>query len=246
MTLTATPSTTTPYVTLVKTGTDGEYAVTRTVAGVVSPVRGTLVVSGGTGNLIDREAPQGVSALYTAGADTDTKTTPSVGAWLIHPTTSSLDTAVVVQSYPEWRRDVPQDSVTPLGSKHPIVVSGTRQARQGDVALFVDGNTPAGKVEAILESSRVLLLSTNHYQAGAMWVVVGSDSWSPLNPAKAAASWTVTLPLTEIDRPETISSGVVTWLDVAIRFPGSDGFDDLATTYGTFDNFWADAENWTS
>lgn len=239
-------STSNPYVTVTRTATDGEYILTRTVAGVETPVRGTLVVTGGTGFLVDREAPQGVSVTYKSGADTTVVVTNLIGSWLIHPTTQSLDRAVTVEEFPTWSYDVRQDSVTPLGSSRPIVVSDARQSRVGGIKLFVNGATEVTNLTATLSSTRVLLLSTRNVRAPHLWVAVGKEQWEPIGKAYNESLWHVDLDLTEVDRPEQVSSGVVTWLDVEVRYPGTDGFDDLGAMYGTFDAFWADAANWTS
>jgi len=233
-----------PYVTVTKTGTDGDYSVTRTVAGVITPVRGTLTVTAGTGNLVDREAPQGTSVTYTVGAETSTPTvTLSVGSYLIHPTNSSLDMAVMVGDYPTWTRRVAQDTFLPLGSGKPIVVSGARGAREGGgFSVMVRSAAESTALEALLESSRILLLSTVQYRAPYLWVAVGDESWEPLTKGASDVLWRVTLPLTEIDRPEVTTSGRVTWLDVAAR--GYDTWTELDAAYGTWDVFLADAATW--
>lgn len=233
-----------PYVTLTKTGTNGIFDVTRTVAGVVTPVRGTLTVAAGTGALVDREAPQGTLVQYNAGADSTSGTTNVVGTYLIHPTNSALDVKVVVESYPAWTRPVAQEVFRPLGASTPIVVSGKRGKREGSgFRVVCEGDTATNALAAILESSRVLLLSTADYPAGYMWVAVGEESWQWVSHGRTDTLWRVDLPLTEIARPEVTTSGRVTWLDVAARYPTC---TDLHARYGTWEAFLADVPNWTT
>lgn len=235
-----------PYVTVTKTGTNGDYTVTRTVAGVVTPVRGVLTVAGGTGNLVDREAPQGLSVTYTVGGESSTPTvTLSVGSYLIHPTNSALDMAVMVAEYPTWQRSTPTDVFRPLGSATPIVVSGTRGAREGsEFSVLVRSAAEATALDALLESTRIVLLSTLQYRAPYVWAAIGEESWEPLTKGPADVLWRVRLPLTEIARPEVTSSGRVAWLDVAAR--GYDTWTELDAQYGTWPVFLADAATWTS
>lgn len=234
-----------PYVTLTKTGTDGEYTVTRAVAGVSTPVRGTITVTGGTGTLVDREAPQATLVQYTSGGEsTASTTTLSVGTYLIHPATQALDRQVLVGSWPDWSRDVRQDSVTPLGSRFPVVVSDVRQGRVGSgFTLILQDAAAATGLENLLNSTRLVLVSTNHYNAPYMWATVGEESWKAINPPRSTPYWMVTMTLTEVARPDVTSSGVVTWLDVANRYAT---WNDLAADYPTWESLIADSANWTS
>lgn len=232
-----------PRVTLTKTGTNGDFSVTRTVAGVSTPVRGTLTVTAGTGTLVDREAPQGVSVTYTAGADSTSGTTLSVGSYLIHPATQSLDTRILVAEFPEWTRPVSQEVLRPESRDTPIVVTGRRSSRTGDLVVQVNGPSEAAALDALLSSTRFLLLSTTRYQARYVWVAVGDEEWQSQTKDPNGDLWRLTLPVTEIERPGVISSGQVTLGDVAARYAT---IQDLLTAYpgGTIQTLITDSATW--
>lgn len=232
-----------PYVTLTKTGVDGIYDVARTVAGVTTPVRGSLTVTAGTGTLVDREAPQGVLVSYTSGVDSTSGITSRAGSFLIHPTNSALDIKVQVSEYPTWGREVAEDVFQPLGGAPAIVISQPRRGRVGTVRLNVDSAAAVTALEAFLTSTRLALLSTYDYPAPYLWVAMGSESWTPMTRISDDPFWQVEIPLRETARPEVVSSDRVTWLDVAGRYAT---WNDLAAEYGTWEAFLADVPNWTA
>lgn len=238
-----------PYVTLTKTGINGDFTVTRTVAGVTTPVRGTLTVAGGTGVLVDREAPQGTSVQYNAGADSTSGTTLSVGSWLIHPTNSALDTRVYIEKYPTLGYAVPEESLTPLGATEAIVVSGKRQARRATLPLILRNATDEAAVTALLRATRVALLSTNHYALRYAWISMGPEDWEPLAPGPSDVLWRVSIPVTETGRPTVTTSGKVTWLDVAARLvalgqPAT--IQGASDQWGTWQALLDDAATWNN
>jgi hypothetical protein len=134
----------------------------------------------------------------------------------------------------------------PLGVSTPVVVTDVRGSREGTLTVYVAGAAATAALSALLDSTRVVLLSSVRYPAPYVWVSIGEETWTPLESTIGAATtdlWQVTLPLTEVARPSVTSSGVVTWLDVAGRYAT---WNDLGAAYSTWDAFLADAATWAS
>lgn len=229
-----------------------------TVSGVWVPLRfgnpATLV--GTSVTVRDYEVPDNVAATYRAypaGAPSSAVTggpvtVPERTPYLIHPAApDTLSVPILVMEWPTWSRPVRQDTAAVLGVAAPVVVTDVRATRQGPLAIALRSAADVTALNTLLASTRVLFLNANRYPAaGGVWVAVGDEEWEALEVKIGATTvpfWKVTLPLQEIDRPATTSSGEVTWLDVAARYAT---FDLLGAAYTTFDAFWADAVNWTS
>jgi hypothetical protein len=228
------------------------------VTGVWVPLRfgNPATLAAGSVTIRDYEVPDNVAATYRtypAGAPSSAVTggpvtVPERTPYLIHPAfPDTLSVSFLPMEWPKWSRPVRQETTTILGVAAPVVVTDVRSTRQGTLGIVIRSAAEEVALNTLLDSTRVLFLNANRYpSAGGVWVAVGDEDWTALEVKIGATTvpfWRVDLPLQEIDRPATLSSGEVTWLDVSARYAT---FDLLAAAYTTFDAFWVDAATWTS
>lgn len=246
-----------PAVDVAVTGdTSGRVQIDRLIGAVATPLRGTPIDTvAGAVTVRDYEVPQNTAVTYRVypvgsvglAVATSAITITDRGAWLVHPALGgTLSVQAVPMRWPAWQRDARQSRVDPLGVSTPVVVSDVRGSRQGTFTVYVAGAAAAAALSALLDSTRVVLLSSVRYPAPYVWVSIGEETWTPLEATIGASTtdlWQVDLPLTEVARPAITSSGVVTWLDVAARYTT---WNDLAAAYTTWDALLADTAAWTS
>lgn len=224
--------------------------VERMQGGVATPIRQSPL-DPTTGPFADQEAPQGVAVTYRAypagapgsAVTSGSVTLPATGEYLIHPGQPSMSMQVKVIDDIEWTEGIDADAVQP-DAKNPIITWGTRQSRAGQLRIRLIGSAQTAAFRALLASSPVLMLSTWEYQVRTGWFFLGAATWTPRSANPSVEQWWVTMPAREVTRPTVVSSGQVTWLDLANRFST---WADLVAAYPagtTWAGLLADAETW--
>lgn len=250
VTLTATAVTTGGQVrtTLQVTGDPGTLTITRTVAGVTVPVRGaenvtpTLPVT-----YTDWEVPVG-SASYTvtstAGTNTKVVSLPAPSClWLVpivDAATKSL--RVDVESHTDFGPGMFTDVFQPLGGGPATVVSSDLTAETGRVTFKTQNATDYASLMSLMGKPLWVSHDPTH-GFGPFYVVLQPGATSRTVPLAANAQRRVPATYVVQQRPAITTSGRVTWLDVASRYPT---WQALATRYGTWQAFLDDAATWNS
>jgi len=162
-------------------------------------------------------------------------------AWLKDPSNPQRNCLVTVAKPPDWQRPVDQSSFVIRGRRNKVVLSGTRQGLEGDLAIATRSDGERASLHLLLDSGNTLL-----WQAvPGMGVADMYVSVAQVTEARAGGlaqdvwrNWT--LPLVEADRPVTAGvNGAAgrTCQDLATEF---DTCADLITTYATCEDLLLD------
>lgn len=194
----------------------------------ISPPDTTYVIS-------DYEAPLGVPFSYrmewysaTTGTLVEFRTTGTViidlgdtnYVWLKDPLRPVLNRRVLVKTAPEWKAPIDQQVYRVRGRQNPVVLSGVRSGREGDLVVWTQSDDEREGLRFLLATGNVLLWqSAPGMGESDVYVSVGEIQF-PRVVDYAREPWREwTLPLTEVDRPTGGVAGSATWTarDVGIE-----------------------------
>lgn len=230
---------------------DGARTLVRGAEGLIDQ---QLIVSDAM-VLEDHEAPLGVPVAYRIelysgpGVLASTRTSETViltladinTSWLKDPGNPQRNTLVLVQAAPEWERPVEQAAHVIRGRRNKVVLSGRRQGREGDLAIWTRTDAERQALHLLLDSGNTLL-----WQAAPgmgvddMYVSVANISEGRIGKLAQEQWRTWTLPLTEQDMPVTTAvNGAAgrTWQDVVAEFATC---QDLLDVYATSEDLLLD------
>lgn len=176
---------------------------------------------GSNRTLYDYFVPSGQSVSYRVAGWNDTASdrlystfttgsiTPSLGYWIKHPTDPSLNFKiddrpnVYLRNFDSITRAARQTVNQPLGRSDVVVITDTYGAETGDLVVLISTQANLDDLNAILETAASLYLTGPGGGVGRdRWVVFGDLSASRLIDKKVASPFDVTLPWTEVARPE--------------------------------------------
>lgn len=155
-------------------------------------------------------------------------------AWLKDPGNPQRNMQVTVQTAPNWQRPIEQSSYVVRGRRNKVVLSGSRQGLEGDLAIWTRTDEERRALHLLLDSGNTLLWqAVPGMGVDDMYVNVGSVT-EGRTAQRAQEQWRDwTLPLIEADRPVMTSvngSGGRTWQDVVAEFATC---ADLLPVYAT-------------
>ena len=203
----------------------------------------------------DHEAPLGVPIHYhiailnADGTTASTRTSPTITltladintCWLKDPGNPQRNTLVMVQRAPDWQRPIEQAVFVVRGRRNKVVLSGSRQGLEGDLAIWTRSDEERAALHLLLDSGNVLL-----WQAAPglgvtdMYVNVGQITEARVG-ALAQEQWRAwALPLTEADMPVNLGvNGAAgrTWQDILTEFAT---WEDLQDVYATWEDVLLD------
>jgi hypothetical protein len=210
---------------------DGSRSRVRGPSGLlemVSPTDTAFIVA-------DYEAPLGIPFFYriefysgTTGALQEFRVTETVTidpgdpncAWLKDPSRPMLNRRVLVKKAPDWKASIDQQVYRVRGRQNPVVLSGVRSGREGDLVVWTQSDDEREGLRFLLATGDVLLWQCAPGMGESdVYVAVGEAAF-PRVVDYAREPWREwTLPLTEVDRPTGGMAGSATWTvrDVAIE-----------------------------
>ena len=137
--------------------------------------------------------------------------------WLVHPGRPDLSVPLAVTQWPAWSRPIVRGVFQPIGRVRRVVVSGLRQSKEGDLAVYTSSETERAALEAILADGSPLLLKGSSEGAGTYWVSVGDVTGAPAGvDLRGYTTWT--LPLVEVDAPPAKALPPVTYSQATVAF----------------------------
>ncbi|MFE0794796.1 hypothetical protein [Streptomyces mutabilis] len=203
----------------------------------------------------DHEAPLGVPVWYrieffsSPGVIASTRSSESVlltlddiqTAWIKDPGNPQRNVKVLVQRAPDWQRPIEQAAHVIRGRRNKVVLSGRRQGREGDLAIWTRSDAEREALHLLLDSGNVLLWQAAPGMGVAdMYVAVAQVTEARIGKL-AQEQWRAwTLPLTEQDMPRTTGiNGAAgrTWQDVVAEFATC---ADLLSVYATSEDLLLD------
>ena len=193
-----------------------ELTVTRTIGGVVTPVRGESVA----GVIFDYEAPQEVPVTYSDGINDEIVVMPNVGNWLIHLTKPELSCPIEVEV--DDAIESPSTVKTlPLLSRAPHTVATGRNTFSSGLSVHTFDLDEVEALHELLKDESVLWVSTH-----------ASHGWGPfyarvldVSTARFMA-WcesprrVVSLPILLQDRPVQVDAGLTPWEQMPTTWAG--------------------------
>lgn len=237
--------------TVYREGEDGSRRLVRGPAGMWDhqPITSDLMV------IEDHEAPLGTPVRYIieiaepGSLDPATRVSDYVTivhadintAWLKDPGNPQRNMRVIVQRAPEWQRPVEQASFVVRGRRNKVVLSGSRQGLEGELAAWTQTDADRAGMHLLLDSGNVLLWQA----APGMGVDDAYFSVAGVTESRvgqlAQEQWRAwQLPLTQADMPVAVgvngASGR-TWQDVVTEFATC---ADVLATYGTCEDLLLD------
>ncbi|WP_055693365.1 hypothetical protein [Streptomyces prasinopilosus] len=237
-------------ITVYRVGADGSRTLVRGTAGLIDrqPITSDLLI------IEDHEAPMGVPIayhveLYDAGGGRATRSSDTVQltlddintAWLKDPGNPQRACKVVVQQAPDWQRPIEQTAVVVRGRRNKVVLSGKRQGREGDLAIWTRTDEERQALHLLLDSGNTLLWqAVPGMGVTDMYVAVAQVNENRVGQL-AQEQWRAwTLPLVEQDMPATVGingSGGRTCQDVVTEFATC---ADLLDVYATSEDLLLD------
>lgn len=203
----------------------------------------------------DHEAPIGVPVYYSisiynaSGVLASTRTSAAVTvtlpdineAWLKDPGNPQRAMKVLVQRAPDWSRPIEQAAFVVRGRRNKVVLSGTRQGLEGDLAIWTRTDEERTALHLLLDSGNVLLWQANPGMGvDDMYVNVAQIGEGRIGQLAQEVWRAWTLPLTQADMPTAVGvagSGGRTWQDVIAEF---DTCADLLPVYATCEDLLLD------
>lgn len=223
---------TTDHFQIQRSDDDGEtWANIRTVDG-----GGLIDPTAGEATAWDRELANGGDSLYRVRAVHDFAAGTSSSAWVEAGPTSwtstdtwiksasdpSLDLVTEIYSQPGRVRAARQGKLTPLDSPYPVVISGTRGSREGQITFMVEEDDVEA-FEALLDTEGPFLIQAPaDHRWDDKWVTLGDEDATryvdkiKVDEGLRAFTWT------EVAAP---TDNLIAWPDPAV-LPAPDG-DDL-------------------
>jgi len=220
-------------VTLSRVHPDGSRQPVRAVGGdaVALVTTGTIMI------FEDYEAPLGVPIHYEYTSGSVSTGTYDVVVpppddpamlWLKDPGQPARNVCVLARSTSAWSRKIDRGVYPVRGARMPVVVSDTRQSREGSVQVYTRDPDEEAALDWLLDTGSVLLLQG--LNLGSVYVSVGDSDDAPVDE-DGSDVWRVwTLPIIEVARPLGGMAGTAgrTWQDV---------FDDYDTWQEVFDAY---------
>ncbi|MFF4791818.1 hypothetical protein ACFY2M_19115 [Streptomyces sp. NPDC001276] len=161
--------------------------------------------------------------------------------WLKDPANPQRSVKVAVARAPDWQRPIQQASVVVRGRRNKVILSGRRQGREGDLAIWTRSDAERDALHLLLDSGNTLL-----WQAAPgmgvtdMYVNVAEVTETRVG-GPAQDPWRAwTLPMTEADMPVAVGvNGAAgrTWQDVLTEFAT---WNDVLNTYDTWEDVFLD------
>lgn len=161
---------TTPTVKVERIGTDGTPVPVRN-ASAAEPIAGTWPG-------FDYEAGPGAPVRYrvtdeaAVTAESATVTLTLTRTWLKDPFQPGLSLPVTLYAQPKTSRARAQGVHRVLGRRDPIVVSGTLQSPEGDLAVLTRTRDEGDRLQALLQASSVLLVQIPGSRHGARYCAI--------------------------------------------------------------------------
>lgn len=182
---------------------------------------GYLTPSGGTASVYDYEAPNGTtrnyrgralhnySGVYAASAwVTDSEAWSSATWWLKHPHQPTLNASVTVREFPAVARAGRQGVFQPLGASYPVVVTDTRQSREGSVILRSDSFDDQDELDDLIDTGDTLLLQGPATAGWHAYIKVTNHERARTFNGQGASMVFEALSFVEVDSP---TGDVVAW-----------------------------------
>lgn len=237
--------------TVYRVSSDGSRTLVRGPSGLLS----LSVITSDLMIIEDHEAPLGVPVYYLieiynpAGALASTRLSTSVTlaladiqeAWLKDPGNPQRACRVLVQRAPDWQRPIEQSAYVVRGRRNKVVLSGSRQGLEGDLAIWTRTDEERAALHLLLDSGNVLLWQADPGMGvDDMYVTVGQITEARTG-GLAQEPWRAwTLPLVQADMP--VITGVNgaagrTWQDVLTEFAT---WGDVRTAYATWEDVLLD------
>lgn len=203
----------------------------------------------------DHEAPFGVPVYYrieiysAAGVLAGTRTSAAVTltladvqeAWLKDPGNPQRNLRVMVQRAPDWQRPIEQSAYVVRGRRNKVVLSGSRQGLEGDLAIWTRSDEERKALHLLLDSGNALLWQANPGMGVDDMYVNAAQITEARTGGLAQEPWRAwTLPLTQADMPVTTAiNGAAgrTWQDILTEF---DTWGDLLDVYATWEDVLLD------
>ncbi|MEV8349066.1 hypothetical protein ACFVTT_15585 [Streptomyces niveus] len=213
---------------------DGTRTLVRGPAGLWD---GTRLIESDTVRIEDYEAPLGVPVAYrvevidgvtgsTLWRETTAKTIPWPDidqAWLSDPGNPQRGLIVRVAAQPSWSRPIEQAEYVVKGRRNKVVLSGTRNGREGEVQVYTESDAQRVRLDWLLDTGNVLLWRTGPgVGVGNQYMTVGASGESREGQPAQDPYRVWTLPAIEADMPVTTGvngSGNRTWQDLLSEFP---------------------------
>ncbi|MFC9285364.1 hypothetical protein [Streptomyces sp. NPDC057052] len=205
--------------------------------------------------LEDHEAPLAVPVYYyvevytAAGVLAYTRSSATVTldhgdpnlAWLKDPGNPQRNLRVMVARAPDWQRPIEQAAFIVRGRRNKVILSGTRQGLEGDLAVYTRSDDERAALHWLLDSGNTLLWqAAPGMGVSDMYVTVGQITESRVN-ALATEEWrTWSLPLVEADMPVTVGvngAAARTWQDVLSGFTT---WQQVLDSYATWEDVLLD------
>ncbi|MEV7975456.1 hypothetical protein [Streptomyces sp. NPDC086519] len=234
-----------------RVASDGTRTLVRGPAGLIDQqaITSDLLV------IEDHEAPMRVPVRYqidiynTAGSIASSRSSSTVEltlssvnmAWLKDPSNPQRNMQVMVQRAPDWQRPVDQAAYVVRGRRNKVVLSGTRQGLEGDLAVWTRSNDERVGLHLLLDSGGVLLWqAVPGMGVTDMYVNVGEVTEARTGGLAQDVWRAWTLPLIEADMPVTAGiNGPAgrTWQDVVTEFATC---ADVLAAYATCEDLLLD------
>ncbi|MGW4493737.1 hypothetical protein [Streptomyces sp. NPDC004376] len=203
----------------------------------------------------DHEAPLQVPVGYSieiysaTGTLTGTRTSSTVAlglddvnlAWLKDPSNPQRNLLVMVSKAPDWQRPIEQSAVVVRGRRNKVILSGSRQGLEGDLAVWTRSDAERTALHLLLDSGNTLLWQAAPGMGVDDMYVSVAQTTEARTSSLAQEPWRAwTLPLIEVDRP--VKAGVNgaagrTWIDVVAEFATC---ADLLRVYATCEDLLLD------
>lgn len=209
---------------------DGSRSLVRGDTGLLD-----RVAMSSTAIITDYEAPLGVPFSYraefyssTTGALTGFRLTGTLTldpgdhnyAWLKDPLRPILNRRVLVKQAPDWSQPIDQQVYRIRGRTNPVVLSGVRSGREGELAVWTQSDEERAAIRFLLSTGNVLLWQSAPGMGEEDVYVSVADIQGSRVTTYAPEPWREwRLPLTEVDRPTGGMAGSPTWTvrDVSIE-----------------------------
>ncbi|MER5903042.1 hypothetical protein ABT150_23535 [Streptomyces mirabilis] len=230
---------------------DGSRTLVRGPSGLLS----LNVITSDLMIIEDHEAPLGVQIYYLieiynpAGTLASTRTSALVTltladvneAWIKDPGNPQRGCRVLVQRAPDWQRPIEQSAYTVRGRRNKVILSGSRQGLEGDLAIWTRTDGERAALHLLLDSGNVLLWQADPGMGVDDMYVTVAQVTEARTGGLAQEPWRAwTLPLVQADMPVTTGVNGAqgrTWQDVLTEFAT---WGDVRTAYATWEDVLLD------
>lgn len=237
--------------TVYRVSPDGSRTLVRGPSGLLS----LNVITSDLMIIEDHEAPLGVQLYYLieiynpSGVLASTRTSALVTltladvneAWLKDPGNPQRGCRVLMQRAPDWQRPIEQSAYVVRGRRNKVVLSGSRQGLEGDLAIWTRTDEERAALHLLLDSGNVLLWQADPGMGVDDMYVTVAQVAETRTGGIAQEPWRAwTLPLIQADMPVTTGvNGAAgrTWQDVLTEFAT---WGDVRTAYATWEDVLLD------